>query len=668
MSLASDIRAGAAYIEIALRDSKFVKGLHRASKKLQAFGASVRQMGLRVAVAGSAMMGSLFGATKVFASAGDELDKMQSRTGFSVESLSILSFAAEQSGTSLDALDSGLGALARFSLAIERGLGESAYVLDQLGISVEQFKRSTPEERFKLLADGISQIADPTRRAGFALSVFGRTGRELLPLLEGGRAALAAYEAEADELGIVMTQEDVAAAVALNDAMGRLKRQLYAIAIQIGAALAPMLTDLQQQVKPILKSVIQWIKANKALIVSILKVSAIVTVVGIGLIVLGTLLIGFGATLGALAIILKTVGAAVGIFGTIIAGLVSPIGLAITAITALGAYLVMHTGLGEKALTRLSTEFDNLKQDATDAWQGIADALMAGDIELAARILWLSLKMEWQRGIHLLNGLWVDAKETFVSIWTDAQYDAAESINNGLASIEAGFTETMTFLADAWSVFTHMLTSAWHKTVADVKKAWVRLKSLVMSGIDVTAETNRIEREMQEAIEAADKELLEVVGQRDRERSERQKQIEQERAAAEKTLGQMRREEQARIQKQYAAELASTGEELARLRKEWQDAIAEAARKRQQSATGEPGPDLEALFNRLDYMLRYGARKAVEQQQRKVETKGTFYALAARQLGADTPAERTAKATEQIVVNTRDLLAEAKRGGLVFSP
>ena len=134
----------------------------------------------------------------------------------------------------------------------------------------------------------------------------------------------------------------------------------------------------------------------------------------------------------------------------------------------------------------------------------------------------------------------------------------------------------------------------------------------------------------------------------------------------------MRREEQARIQKQYAAELASTGEELARLRKEWQDAIAEAARKRQQSATGEPtgepAPDLEALFNRLDYMLRYGAGKAVEQQQRKVETKGTFYALAARQLGADTPAERTAKATEQIVVNTRDLLAEAKRGGLVFSP
>jgi hypothetical protein len=58
----------------------------------------------------------------------------------------------------------------------------------------------------------------------------------------------------------------------------------------------------------------------------------------------------------------------------------------------------------------------------------------------------------------------------------------------------------------------------------------------------------------------------------------------------------------------------------------------------------------------------------LEEEQRKVETKGTFNALAARGLTADSLAERTARATEQIVVNTKQLLDQAKQGKLVFAP
>ena len=40
---------------------------------------------------------------------------------------------------------------------------------------------------------------------------------------------------------------------------------------------------------------------------------------------------------------------------------------------------------------------------------------------------------------------------------------------------------------------------------------------------------------------------------------------------------------------------------------------------------------------------------------------------AARGLGADSLAERTAKATEQIVSNTKQLVDQAKQGKLVFT-
>jgi hypothetical protein len=124
----------------------------------------------------------------------------------------------------------------------------------------------------------------------------------------------------------------------------------------------------------------------------------------------------------------------------------------------------------------------------------------------------------------------------------------------------------------------------------------------------------------------------------------------------------MQSEEHARRQKQFADDLAETEGELAGARKEWQDAIAEAAKKRAAAETSDP----ERLKQVEDSLSTSGG--VLAEEQRKVEAKGTFNALAARGLGADSLAERTARAAEQIVVNTKDLLAQAKQGKLVFAP
>jgi hypothetical protein len=121
--------------------------------------------------------------------------------------------------------------------------------------------------------------------------------------------------------------------------------------------------------------------------------------------VLGTIISGFGAAIGAVVTIVGAVGTAIAILGKIIALLLSPIGLVIVGAVALGAYLLYASGLGAKALAWLGERFETLKNDALAAWQGIGDALAAGDLALAAKIVWLTLKMEWKRGIHFLNGL-----------------------------------------------------------------------------------------------------------------------------------------------------------------------------------------------------------------------------------------------------------------------
>lgn len=660
MPSANAIRAGAAYIELYTHDSRLVRGLARASKRLKAFGTSISTMGFKIAAAGTAMMAPLLGAAKLFASTGDQLEKMRARTGFTAQALSELGFAAEQGGASIDQLDRSLAAMARFSVMVERGLKTSTDLLDMLGVSVDQFKNASPEERFKLLAEALSQVEDETLRAGIALNVFGRSGRELLPMLEGGRASIEALQEEARRLGITLTDDDADAAAELTDAMNRLRRQLKAVVVQIGAALAPVLTELQQNIAPLISSIIGWVKENRTLVITIFKIAAAVSAAGVGLIFLGGLIVGFGATIGGLVTIIGAVGTAIALLGKVVALLLSPLGLVILAVVALGAFLVHVTGIGSKALEWLGEKFDVLKSDAITAWKGIGDALAAGDIALAAKILWLSLKMEWKRGIHFLKGLWLKFKESFQSIATDMTFGAALVFNDAWSGLEIAWTETVDFLADAWSMFTNLLTRTWHSAVGFIKKAWVRLKSLFDEDVDVNAEVERINRETSEANQTADDQMLEAVGRRDRERKKRREQIENDRSAVEDELIQMYVDENDRRQKKFAQDLAGTESELADAKREWQEAIAQAAEQNTESKTDEPD-----RIKELQESLSLTANSIGEEQQ-KVEVKGTFNALAARGLSADSLAERTARATEQIVANTNDLVNQAKQGKLVF--
>ncbi len=132
-------------------------------------------------------------------------------------------------------------------------------------------------------------------------------------------------------------------------------------------------------------------------------------------------------------------------------------------------------------------------------------------------------------------------------------------------------------------------------------------------------------------------------------------------SGTEQTLGQMQAEEQARRQSQYAEDLADTEGELARAREEWQAAIGKAADER--AATGMTDPT--RLKKLQDSLADSGS--LLGDEQRKIDTQGTFSALAARGLGADSLAERTARATEQIVANTKQLVDQAKQGKLVFT-
>ena len=200
----SGIRAGKAYVELSLHD-RLTRGLRRAQARLRAFGETVGEIGQKMTMLGTAGVTAAFASAKKFASMGDHLAKMSKRTGFSVEALSRLSFAASQSGTSIDALEVGLRRMQRSIYDAGRGLSTQSDALRDLGLSYKKLAGLTPEEQFRRFADALANVEDATRRAALAQVIFGRQGTALLPLFAQGAAGLDALSRKAESLGLIIT-------------------------------------------------------------------------------------------------------------------------------------------------------------------------------------------------------------------------------------------------------------------------------------------------------------------------------------------------------------------------------------------------------------------------------------------------------------------------------
>ncbi|MDH4203815.1 MAG: hypothetical protein OEV87_13115, partial [Phycisphaerae bacterium] len=173
MAGTSSIRAGRAFVELFADDSKLVRGLRSAERKLRAFGNGIRTLGLKMMAIGAGLLTPLIGSAKAFSKMGDEVAKMSKRTGLSVETLSELKFVASQTGTEFATLENGVRKMQRSIYDAGRGLSTAVDALADLGLTYKDLEGLSPEEQFKLLAERISKIKDPTKKAAIAMSLFG---------------------------------------------------------------------------------------------------------------------------------------------------------------------------------------------------------------------------------------------------------------------------------------------------------------------------------------------------------------------------------------------------------------------------------------------------------------------------------------------------------------
>lgn len=178
---------------------------------------------------------------------GEEMAVLHEKTGMSVEDLSRLQYAANLSEVSFDALTLGLQKLARtMEEAASTKTSMAAQAFERLHIQITNGtgQLRSYNEILLELAQRFQTMPDGPTKAALAMDLFGRSGAALIPLLNQGKEGLSALEAEADRLGITMSEKDVAAAEEYDDAMKRLHAQSTAVERQLALGLMPALTQI----------------------------------------------------------------------------------------------------------------------------------------------------------------------------------------------------------------------------------------------------------------------------------------------------------------------------------------------------------------------------------------------------------------------------------------
>jgi len=175
------------------------------------------------------------------ASAVASVDDLSKRTGVSVQTLQAYQFAAEQSGVSVETFGKGIQKLGINLGEAQTGNKSAIKSFADLGLSVEELTRLSPEQAFEKVAAAISQLPNPAQQAAAAVGLFGKSGAELVPVFQEGAGFLAQMRAEAERLQLVLSKEQVQGLATLDDSISKVSASFKSLQARIVAELAPSL-------------------------------------------------------------------------------------------------------------------------------------------------------------------------------------------------------------------------------------------------------------------------------------------------------------------------------------------------------------------------------------------------------------------------------------------
>lgn len=212
------------------------------------------------------VVGAIYKMARASSDYGDAAWKTSQKIGMNVEAWQEMAHAGEMSGVESEALSQGLVKLNKN--IVEAATGNKSLVawFKRVGVSFvdAKGKARNVEDVFMDLSEVFGKQKDGAKKTAAAMALMGKSGANMIPMLNAGKNGMKEMRQEARDLGIVMDEKTAKASEAFNDNVDRMIKVVKGLAFNLGSQLIPIFNDLVVSIKA-------WIEQNRELIKTRIK-------------------------------------------------------------------------------------------------------------------------------------------------------------------------------------------------------------------------------------------------------------------------------------------------------------------------------------------------------------------------------------------------------------
>lgn len=401
-----------------------------AGKMSQKFGdLAEKTKGLSMA-AGGALVGLAGLAVKAGKDA-DDLNTLAKQTGVATDELQKMQYAADLIDVDTETITGGLKKL-------KKNLDGHEDSWKKVGVQVkdanDQYKDITTI--FYDTIKGLSGIENETERDIVAMDLFGKSADELAGVIDDGGAALKALGKEAEDLGVIIPQEDLDRANELNDTLDRLKAEILPTVTQLGISVIEAI----QPYLPAIKDAVDGI-CNALQNVS----PQVVLIVG-GVLALTAALSPMFSMLSSLTGVISTLTSSSGALGGALGAISAPVLAAVAAIAVLVAAFVNLWNTNEEFRNKILGTWETIKSKFEAFGQGIVERLN-------------KMGFDFENFGEVVKAVWDWICDYLAPVFTNA-FDAVAAVLGGALDVLMGL----------FDVFAGLFTGNWEQMWNGVKE------------------------------------------------------------------------------------------------------------------------------------------------------------------------------------------------------
>ena len=356
----------------------------------------------------------------------DDLNTLAKQTGLTTAEIQKMQYASDLVDVSLESIT---GSMRKMTKNMNSTSTEVSQAWETLGVSltnVDGSARGVSDVFYDTLA-ALSKVGNETERDQLAMSIFGKSANDLAGIVDDGGAALKELGQEAENAGLIMSQDAVDGANEFNDVIDKMKAKGSAAFGQIAGKLSTILFPVLESLSNKISSLLDWVSklsptTQKVILIIIAIVAAISPIAG--------LISGITTVMGALNAVMAA----------------NPVMLIVMAVAALIAIFVV-----------LWNKCEGFRQFWINLWDGIKNAFLS--------------VIDWFKGIftetipNIFNNLTNWLGNVFNTDWSTKFGALGEPLNaffhnikNIIGNIKNIFSNVIDFIKN---VFTGNWSAAW---------------------------------------------------------------------------------------------------------------------------------------------------------------------------------------------------------------